>query len=160
MKRPLGTQVGTGQGHGSQRWLKGGEGGGFCGLSTKERQVEGSEGGEERDEGRSKALFPVSASLIPFPTPHTPSSLQPVLGLWGWGRLEKTSMAFTVCQACPECFLCVSLSGPPHPVKSVHEIPQWKFEDLVPIFREITVLFGVGRPRAKPRGKSQECLQD
>lgn len=42
MKRPLGTQGGTGQGHGSQRWLVG-RGGGFCGLSTKEKQVEGSE---------------------------------------------------------------------------------------------------------------------
>lgn len=42
MKRPLGTQGGTGQGHGSQRWLMG-RGGGFCGLSTKEKQVEESE---------------------------------------------------------------------------------------------------------------------
>lgn len=40
-ERPLGTQGGTGQGHGSQRWLTG-QGGGFCGLSTKEKQVEGS----------------------------------------------------------------------------------------------------------------------
>lgn len=80
------TAFGDPGGHRARAWqpemAQGGRGGGFCGLSTKERQVEGSEGGKERDEGRSKALFLVSASLIPLPTSH-PSPLQPVLGLWG-----------------------------------------------------------------------------
>lgn len=61
MKRPLGIQGGTGQGHGSQRWPTG-PGGGFCGLCTKEKQVEG--GGQE-----GSPSLPVSASLISSPAP-------------------------------------------------------------------------------------------
>lgn len=54
---------------------QGGRGGGFCGLSTKEKQVEAGEGGKARDEGRSKALlFPVSASLVPSPQPPAAGS--------------------------------------------------------------------------------------
>lgn len=83
------TAFGDPGGHRARAWqpemAQGGRGGGFCGLSTKEKQVEASEGGKERDEGRSKALlFPVSASLAPCPSP-----LQPALGLWGWGWLDN-----------------------------------------------------------------------
>lgn len=78
MKQPLGTQGGTGQGHGSQRWLMG-RGGGLCGLSTKEKQVEESE--REGRRGMREGGKPSSSWFLLHSIPPAPAWGRS----WGWG---------------------------------------------------------------------------
>lgn len=67
-------------------------------------------------------------------------------------------MAFTVCQACPECFLCVTSFIPLLPCEVSTGSSPGKPEDLVPTLKERTHRFGVGRLRAKPTHEKQKCL--
>ena len=119
MKRPLGIQGGTGQGHGSQRWLAG-RGGGLCGRSTKEKQVEGGE--REGRRGTRRAGGKLSSSWF---------LLRSIGG--GGGRIivigrANASMAFAVCQTCPHT----------HPCKSMLDVPQGTPEDLGPALKDST----------------------
>lgn len=79
MKRPLGIQGGTGQGHGSQRWLTG-RGGGLCGRSTKEKQVEGGEREGRRGTRRAGGKLSSSWFLLRSIPPATPQAWGPWLG--------------------------------------------------------------------------------
>lgn len=137
MKRPLGIQGGTGQGHGSQRWLTG-RGGGLCGQSTKEKQVEGGE--REGRRGTRRAGGKLSSSwFLLCSIPHPPA--------WGrgWRRgrpdnSNRQSKRFHGLRCVPdlsEYSLCVSAFKPLQR-KSVPEVPQGTSEDLGPALKDST----------------------